>query len=388
MIVRRLRPDENAKCAAVGSIAYSSSADLTEASGNELDCEVFGAFLDDGETIAARIYPITYSSNYCGAYLPSVGIGGVATLPEYRRKGCVRAIFNEIFRIAPERGWATSFLYPFSYTYYRQFGYERVLQTKTIRVPASSLRGIERNTDAVLYNSKDMINDILRVYAEHADRYNIMFRRDAGTRAYSADPYKSKKWTYLWHNKEGRPSSLATVTADNGCLTVKELAYSDRAGLCGIIGFLRMFEGQVHEFRFTDLPVDSELDCILDSYSDSEYSLHNGAMGRVLLVETLLRFNKYPQDRGHFRLRVEDSLDYNRGVYEVEYAGGGCEIKKHADGAFDIAADIPSLSRIMLGCESFNAEKASYISGITLDNKADDFFRAFAGRSCCLLDRF
>lgn len=388
MIIRPLEPDENKKVSSVGSIAYSFSSDLNEESQNELKSEVFGAFLDDGKTIMATIYPNSYYSNYCGTYLPSVGIGGVATLPEYRRCGCIRAIFDEIFRIAPERGWATSFLYPFSYTYYRQFGYERVIQRKTIKIPTSALGIIERNTNAVLYDNIDKIGDILEVYDKYAVRYNMMFRRDEKSRAYSADPHKSKRWTYIWYNKEGDPASSATMTVDNGCLNVKELVYSDIAGLYGIIGFLRMFEGQVHEFYFSDLPVDSELDYIINSYSECDYELHNSAMGRVLLVEPLLRYNKYPDEPGYFKLRVDDTLDYNRGVYEVDYAAGKCEVKKYADGDYDIAADIPSLSRIMLGCDNFDAGKAVYISGIKLNNDAGDFFRAFPKRKHHLHDYF
>lgn len=388
MIIRPLRSDENKKCTAINSIAYSFSADLNEAASHELTGEIFGAFLDDGETLAAKIHPITYLSNYCGKYLPSVGIGGVATLPEYRRSGCIREIFNEIFRIAPERGWATSYLYPFSYSYYRKFGYERVIQRKTIRFPVSVLGSVERNTGAVLYDDESRLGDILLIYGRYAAKYNMMFPRDENTRAYSAEPHKSKKWTYIWYDKSGSPSSLATVNAENGCLNVKELAYSDLNGLYGILGFLRMFEGQVHEFYFTDLPEDSELDFIADSYSECRYELQNSAQGRVLLVETLLKNNLYPDEPGHFRLFADDPLEYNRGIYEVEYADGKSSVKKISGGEFDISAEIPALSRIMLGCDVFDASKAAYLPGIKLNNSAGDFFRAFPKRKHHLHDYF
>lgn len=388
MIIRPLRSDENKKCTAINSIAYSFSADLNEAASHELNGEIFGAFLDDGETIAAKIHPITYLSNYCGTYLPTVGIGGVATLPEYRRSGCVREIFNEIFRIAPERGWAVSYLYPFSYSYYRKFGYERVIQRKTIKFPASVLGSIERNSSAVLYDDKNKLGDILLVYGKYAAGYNMMFPRNEDTHAYSAEPHKSKKWTYIWYDKAGTPASLATVNVESDCLHVTELAYSDFTGLYGILGFLRMFEGQVHEFYFTDLPEDSELDYITDSYSECDYELHNSAQGRVMLVETLLRHNNYPSEPGHFRLFADDTLEYNHGIYEVEYADGKSSVKKLSGGEYDISAEIPALSRIMLGCDNFNAAKARYLSGIKLNNNAEDFFRAFPKRKHHLHDYF
>ena len=115
MIIRRLREDENGKLDAVQSLAFSFSYDMEESDGHGLNSEVYGAFLDDGETLTATIFTPEYDSLYCGKTFKSVGIGGVASVPEYRRMGAVRAIFDEIFRMAPERGWATSFLYPFSY---------------------------------------------------------------------------------------------------------------------------------------------------------------------------------------------------------------------------------------------------------------------------------
>lgn len=388
MIIRPLRPDENKKCTAINSIAYSFSADLDEAASHELTGEVFGAFLDDGETLAAKIHPITYLSNYCGKYLPSVGIGGVATLPEYRRSGCIREIFHEIFRIAPERGWATSYLYPFSYSYYRKFGYERVIRRKTIRFPVSVLGFADRNTDAVLYDNTGRLGDILLIYGRYAEKYNMMFPRDENTRAYSAEPHKSKKWTYIWYEKSGAPSSLATVKVESGCLHVTEIAYADKSGLYGILGFLRMFEGQVHEVYFTDLPEDSELDFIADNYSECRYELQNSAQGRVLLVETLLAQNNYPDEPGHFRLFADDTLEYNRGTYEVEYAGGKSSVKKISGREFDLSAEIPALSRIMLGCDVFDASNAAYLPGIRLNNSAEDFFRAFPKRKHHLHDYF
>lgn len=388
MIIRSLRPDENKKSAAIGSIAYSYSCDLNEAASEELKGEIFAAFLDDGETVMAKIHPISYMSNYCGTWLPCVGIGGVATLPEYRRSGCIREIFNEIFRIAPDRGWATSYLYPFSYSYYRKFGYERVIQKKTIRFPSSVLGQIERNTDAVLYDDKSRIGDILSVYEKYAVNYNMMFQRNENTRSYSTEPHKTKKWTYIWYDKTGKPASLATCSVKDGCLHVSELAYSDIGGLFGILGFLRMFEGQVHEYYFNDLPEDSELDFITDCYSDCDYELHNSAMGKVLHVETLLKYNQYPSDAGHFRLMVNDTLEYNRGIWEVEYENGLSSVKKYAGDKFDLSAEIPALSRIMLGCGDFNAEKAQYLSGIKCNNDSRDFFRAFPKRRYHLHDYF
>lgn len=389
MIVRRLRPNENGKLDAIQSLAFSFSYDMEESDGDGLDEEVYGAFLDDGETLTATIFTPEYNSFYCGKVYKSVGIGGVATVPEYRRMGAIRAIFDEIFRQAPERGWVTSFLYPFSYNYYRQFGYERVMKRMRIKVPASALAKFPRNTSAKMYIKDGPVKkeELLAVYNAYAERYDGMFRR-SNTHAYSDKPHKSQKLTYVWYDGE-TPAALATFRCEDEVMTVSELCYTSPDALRGILGFLRMFEGQVSEYKFRELPPDSELELVLGEYVDAEYSLENGAMGRVLLPQVLLENTVYPDEYGHFRLQIDDPLSYNRGVYAVEYVRGEVQvIRMPFDSLYDISLGVPALSRILLGGERFDARRASYMDGVKFAGNADDFFRAFPGRPNNLLEKF
>lgn len=389
MIIRRLRPDENGRLDAIQSLAFSFSYDMEESDGGGLEDEVYGAFLDDGETLTATIFTPEFDSFYCGKMFKSVGIGGVASIPEYRRMGAVRAIFDEIFRLAPERGWATSFLYPFSFNYYRQFGYERVMKRMRVKVPASCLAKFPRNTSAKMYIKDGPVKqeDLLAVYNAYAANYDCMFRRSK-VHAYSDKPHKSQKLTYLWYDGE-TPAALATFRCKDGVMTVSELCYTSPDALRGILGFLRMFEGQVGEYRFEELPPDSELELLIGEYVDAEYSLYNGAMGRVLLPQVLLENNTYPEEYGHFRLQIDDPLAYNRGVYAVEYVHGKAQvIRMPFDSAYDLSLNVPAMSRILLGGERFDARRADYMDGVKFGGNADDFFRAFRGRPNNLLEKF
>lgn len=62
---------------------------------------------------------------YIGAArVPMGGIGQVATLAEERNKGYASALMRDTLRLLPQRGLCTSALFPFSFRYYRKFGYE------------------------------------------------------------------------------------------------------------------------------------------------------------------------------------------------------------------------------------------------------------------------
>ncbi len=391
MIVRRIKENENAGLAKVECMGFLYSANLREAAEGTVDSEAYGAFTDDEKTMMAAIYTPEYHS-WCGdETLASVGIGGVASIPEFRRHGCVRAIFQKIFSLAPERGWVTSTLYPFSFDYYRQFGYERVFKKYTVTCPAHVLDCCPRNCDVKLYDYEhpEVLDDVLLVYNTYAKKHGLMYRRDEKCRAYSKDPYKSMKMTYV-HYTNGAPDATATVHRDHEAMEVSQLAWLNPTGLRGILGFIRAFDGQVNEYRFDDLPSPDCLEHVLHNYIDIGYEADSCGMGRVLLLGTLLEKWVYPKAAGHFRLRCEDDLEWNRAVWDVTYADGKATVVKLPyEEAYDISAAVAPMSRIIME-GGFTAELAAYLDGVEIVNEdgTEAFCRAFPKCDFYLHDRF
>ncbi|HOM80425.1 MAG TPA: GNAT family N-acetyltransferase, partial [Armatimonadota bacterium] len=60
-------------------------------------------------------------------------VGGVATLPDYRRRGYAGELMRAVVRRMQELGLATSALWPFSYAYYRKFGWDFGCEHRTYR---------------------------------------------------------------------------------------------------------------------------------------------------------------------------------------------------------------------------------------------------------------
>ena len=87
---------------------------------------------------------VTRQTRFAGSNITTLAIGGVGTAPEYRRNGCVRAMFEEILPKAKENGWAVSILHPFSFSYYRKFGYEKVSDHVLLSFPITALDFLPR----------------------------------------------------------------------------------------------------------------------------------------------------------------------------------------------------------------------------------------------------
>ncbi len=392
MIIRRLKENENGQLNQVQCIGFMVSGNVREAAEDKLHSEVYGAFCDDDQTLMAAIFTPEYHS-WCGdETLPSVGIGGVATRPEYRRHGCIRAIFQEIFSHAPERGWVTSTLYPFSFDYYRQYGYERVFKKYTVTFPAGVLDCFPRNGDAKLYDfaHPEVLADVLTVYNAYAKKHGLMYKRTEKCRAYSDDPYETRRMTYVHYDENGQPDATATVKKDDDTLQVYNLAWLHPAGLRGMLGFIRCFDGQISEYRFDDLPSPDCLEHVIHNYIDVEYEAESCGMGRVLLLGTLLEKWVYPKENGHFRLRCEDNLDWNRAVWDVTYGEGKATVVKLPyEEAYDISAAIAPLSRMIME-GGFTPDLAMYLDGVDVVNAegTGDFCKAFPKQDFYLHDRF
>ena len=288
MLIRELRDDELYKSAKLSALAFSYAVNIEEKKKETLKEHTFGAFLDDNETLIAQVVAIDYVSFHNGTPVGAVGIAGVASSPEHRRAGAVRAIFDHLFSIAGEQGWELSYLYPFSYRYYRKFGYERAVRNRTLTVALPALGGIPRNSGAALLESDDSLPELLALYNRFAARYNACFMRRDG-KYFPLDPYRTQNYFYLWRDESGEARGYFQARPNGRTLDILELVYLDRASLLGLLGFMRMFEGPFDTVSFRRLEQGSPVELLIDCDRSTSFGAYDAAMGRVLDVPACLR---------------------------------------------------------------------------------------------------
>ena len=368
MIIRLLTPNDVVEHDKISSQAFSYSCDIHEPA-SVLPCEkVLGAFDDDNKTLFADFEIHERKCNYDGGILTCAAIGGVAAKPEHRGKGAVKALFDYLFR---ENAYDVSILYPFSETYYRKYGYERVGNSVEITCPFSEISEIRRNNDVKLYEGNDA-DRLLEIYNRCAQKYNLSFVRENAD-AFSDKPYFSKNYTYIWKN-----NSFATIQIDRAKSTVfvSELYFDSCESLLGIMGFLRNFESNQKYFCIQRVPEDSPLLNFLPDLRRCDIQLHNTGSARVMNVEKILRLHEYPVQDGEFTLQICDD------IFHVTYSKTGVEIDKDQLRAPDLITDINTASRILLS----GLAHAAYIPNLTIKNARSDFFQAFPPKTAFFTD--
>ena len=95
-----------------------------EEKGEDARNRCFGTFLDDDETICGVVNSREYLCRFDGGTYKLGGVGGVSTLPQYRRGGVIRACMTASLKDMYANDFTFAFLYPFSMQYYRKFGFE------------------------------------------------------------------------------------------------------------------------------------------------------------------------------------------------------------------------------------------------------------------------
>ena len=356
---------------------------VTETNNNPTFTRVEMDLMDDNNVRVCTGGMRTIYTRYGDDYVKTMCMGSVATPLEYRRRGHVRTIFDKAYELALEEGVVVSFLHPFSFSYYRMFGYGKVADHIIARCPIRLIDFVPRCCDFVKFTGTDaQLADLLAVYNEFTKGRLMMMRR--GEASYFV---QHNKEIYIHYDENGKADGYIAFKAEktlkvnhyeDGLMTVHELAYTSPSALRALFGFIRMYEGELDDVEFANISVCPEVERSLRHYTHTRYRILPDIQGRVMNTEAMLRAHKYPLQEGAFRVRVIDTLPTVAGSYLVEYGGGDCRVTRlEENAAVDMTVDECEFIRLIYGYDAINAEQAKYTEGIEITGNADDFFRAF-----------
>ena len=346
MIVRKIKPEEFKRTEELFSIAfcfpydnekgpmetYQDKKDNPEAREDVRILDKYAAFEDDNKTMMSCFSATRFPMNFNGNEVTMIGIGGVSTVPTYRRQGGIRGCFTKMLPEVYKEGAVFSYLYPFSTCFYNKFGYGlgirgKVYELDLSRIPKYGTRGksilIEQE------NCQEKLEDIATVYEVWQRKYNGMIIN--GPLEYqfisNANPFKKQEFVYLYCSADGIPKgyiSFHKEDSDGGrILACTKIVFTDAEGLMGLLELTASYAADYRSVRFT-VPEDIEIEAVLKEFSFGACKLNRSYMGmvRVINVEEALRLSSYHGD-GNIALQITDPyIEENTGVFQVIYQEG------------------------------------------------------------------
>ena len=368
---------------------------------------IIEAFDDKGYKVG-RTHAYIGDCSFNGNVVKAMVIGCVHTATPYRRTGMARKTFEMLEPVIRENNVLVSYLHPFSFPYYRMMGYERVSDHRVLELAITDLDFVERYPYLEQMHLGDDMAPLDQVYNKFSEGRNVMIRRYDSVsedikvvvpRYMYGNPntygFKGKQF-YLSRDEAGNPDGYVMLSFQmplqdhwlkDGILHVEEMCFTTPQALQKLFGFLRMYEGQYDFVRFDNVGMSPEVERMLRRYKYTKISILPDISGRIHDVAGALEANVYPREKGSFTVKVTDcpkspfSKELTEGVWQVTYENGKGQVTRLADDAqADLEADMPAFVQLIHGYESYGAEVARYMHGVTLNGDCNDFFRAFPNR--------
>lgn len=351
MEVRKATPDDWVSIQKLFSIVYHQPrSEFTVDEGDPEIGHTWAVF--EGVQPVSTVVSHEFTMSYDGAFVPMAGIGGVATLPEHRRRGHVRRLFRAAFDEMRERGQVFSALFPFSFPYYRMFGYELVHTRDAYVLPLDAVDvGSRRGSLERVEGATDELRDVYDAFA--TGRNLAMERSDRMWESrMKADVYRDQVFTYLYRDDAGRPRAYVTFHPeryrdDAYQALVRDVAFDGYEALRDLLAHLAVFPPHTRQARLT-LPSDVALHALVPEPYAVEQTRSASMMARVADVTAALEATRWPGS-GALVVRVhDDSMDWNEGTFRVEWGDGQARTAPTTSEPH-LTADVRALSQVLCG---------------------------------------
>lgn len=395
--VRRIdNKEELTACRKLQSVAFVNSLDTAEleknvAAKSETDAPYIGFFNEEGILTACMELP-EFTMRYEGGWVRMVGLGGVASLPEYRFGGAIRQIVETAFRQMRENGAVFSTLYPFSHPYYRQFGYELCHLLPEYEIPIEALSKFRCTSKVRMLGPDDPLDGLQTVFDAHFLRCNLAVRREDRhwREQIGKDPYKERRYTYLLEDENGPSAYLVLAAKETGederLAHVYEMAFVRPQGLSDLLGFLYRLSAQYQKTRLS-LPEGIPLPALLDESYRVKARYDNQPMARLIHLQRALELKRHFEG-AVYTLQVRDNvLAGNDGFFSVRCEGGVVSVEREQEmETADLEIDVRTLTQLLLGFLSM--DEALYKQDVQVNANLETLRGVFVKRPVFLTDHF
>lgn len=410
MLTRLLRPEESWRSNLVMAVAFEGDYDLQKAKEEAVREKTpeeqkeqarnrcFGSFSDDEKILYACVNSRRYPCRFDGGEYLLGGVGGVSTLPPYRRNGAIRACMTASLRDMYEQDFTFAFLYPFSTQYYRKFGFEVGAQACEWIIPLADMRPRDVGGSMEQLFPGDDLSPLLEVYNKAFADHNLSAIRETYDASLEKkNLFNQQNYIYLWRNDRGEPRSFMITkkehTPDGVILSCSQkfgsegaLLFCDAESLEALLHFVKAaFSSDYDKIRFV-APEDASLISLVGENNSANCRMFANGMLRVVNVGRVLE-NCRCRGAGSVAIEITDGvLPENSGVWKLTFAPGKPNLVEKTDGPADVSMPINEFSALICGARS--AEEIAWMPNVQVHNADAALDAVFYTKKCYMRDLF
>lgn len=296
----------------------------------------YGLYLED--KLASQVMCTPFDVNFHGSSYKMGGIGYVASYPEYRGQGGIKETMRQIISDMKENELALSYLAPFSYGFYRQFGYEAVFENLSYRLQRGNLpKGKKVPGKVTRIKLKEVGNYLKELYEKNPQNKRGGLSRSDWWWHYLL--FKNKDHNYaVYFDEDENPQGYLIYERKEATFKIVEWNYLTANAFHALGNFILSHESAFEEFVYEAPNSEHSLSYLL-SEPNIEVKVVPYMMARI--VDLKLFLEKYPYLKTgvsrQFTFGVTDEYaPWNQGIWQLEVSENGqAKITKLTDNPQD-----------------------------------------------------
>lgn len=395
MIVRKTTPEEARRVNELFAIAFEQPYQNCPADPENEKIHHWAAYTDDGKEMMSTLTISQFQIQFDGHSCLMGGVGGVATLPQYRRQGGIRGCFRAALPDLYKKGYDFSYLYPFSTEYYRKFGFECCVQKYQVTVQLGLLKPPPVAGTLRLAESRCNLTEAIRaIDRAWESAYNMMVLhqpRDYGW-VEKSSPAVSQEFTYVYFRPDGTPAAYTTFRKadqpDGRNLVCSRFCFVDKEGFAGLMQLLASLASD-HMFAKFSVPAVPAMQYLMPEWSlgAARWTVQPAGMVRVVNVRHVLEKARCIGS-GCVTLEILDEIiPENNRTFRVTFSQDRVVSVEETRAEPDAVLTIPAFSALICGVSDF-AEAARWMDGVEVRNPHACLWPLFYPKKLMIADYF
>ncbi|WP_088815499.1 MULTISPECIES: enhanced intracellular survival protein Eis [Listeria] len=329
-----------------------------------------GAFSDGKLSAQVMTYPLDVS--FLGQKIKMGGVAYVATFPENRRSGFIRALMTASLNEMKELGQLVSYLHPFDIPFYQKFGFDLVANEVSVSLKLKNLKRRSSGRGEIVRTSANQpdFSDVRAVYETYAtNHHGMLVRGDDWWGRLSRRGYTNE--VALFRDEQNEPRGYLLYGFKGSEMLVHELIALDFAAECELWAFISSHDSMFETVQATHFGTPAEVALALPNVTGLKMETEFNWMARIVEVEAFLNAISFQTAEKVYVEIQNDVADFNHGIFEI-----GDKIRRVESAPNDLLlqTDIGTFSQMMFGF--MRPKELAYYGKMTASDKVLAIFEA------------
>jgi len=338
------------------------------------------------QKLGSGLFSIPFDVNFHGVDFKMNGIGDVMSAPEFGGRGGAGSLMQAALTEMYQNNVTLSYLAPFSYGYYRQFGYEQVFDhtqitidnTQLPRVKNSAVGHVER------LDLKDMPETVKQMSLAKTHLGGVV--RADWWWDHLIDKHPEYQLALAFDDDEKMIGYLVYYNQD-GTFYIHEWINTNPLSRQLLLKFVTKHQSIFQKFVYESPDADFKAD-ILDNPNSAQLKVVPYMMARIVnLADFMKRYPIKQMNLPKIYFKVTDTLEWNDHTWSLTINDGIVDLQIADTKATDLELSIQTLTKAMFGYRSLNslaeygfvqgdADKIKLLSAIFVQEKPQliDYF--------------